>query len=338
MSKHPTGTGRRWQAVLILSVFLIAVVAAAAGGWWYAREAPPHQGPIVLISVDRLSPRELGAYGASRSDSPAIDALAADAVVFDQAYTHSLQVLPAHASMFTGQLPFQHGVRDDGGFVLKGDARTLAEMLKNRGFNTGAAVSTFLLRRETGVAQGFTFFDADIPEGPRHAPAIERSGEQTIDAAEKWARLQADQRYFLMMQVDAASADMAVRRLVDLLRERKLYDSATVLLIGDRSTTDPGDGFDETALRVPLLVKQPDSQGAGRRVSASVQEIDVVPTILDFVRAPIPGTVRGHSLRTIIDSERAELAPRPLYAEWLLPYFRFGGRPVQAGGSAGERP
>src|SRR5215207_6138284 len=139
MSKHPPGTGRRWQAVLILSIFLVAVVAAAAGGWWYAREAPPHQGPIVLISIDRMSPGELGAYGAPRSNSPAIDALAADAIVFDQAYTHSLQVLPAHASLLTGQLPFQHGVRDDGGFVLKNDARTLAELLKNRGFNTGAA-------------------------------------------------------------------------------------------------------------------------------------------------------------------------------------------------------
>jgi tetratricopeptide (TPR) repeat protein len=338
MSNQLPAAGRSWQAVLILSVFLIAVVAAAAGGWWYARESPPHQGPIVLISVDRLPPRELGVYGASRSNTPAIDALAADAVVFDQAYTHSLQVLPAHASLFTGQLPFQHGVRDDGGFILKEDARTLAEMLKNRGFNTGGTVSSFLLRRDTGIAQGFTFFDADIPEGPRHAPVIERSGEQTIDAAEKWARLQSNQRYFLMMQVDASSADMAVRRVTDLLRERKLYDSATVMLVGDRSTTDPGDGFDESALRVPLLLKQPDSQGAGRHVSALVQQIDLVPTILDFVRAPIPGTVRGHSLRTIIDSERAELAPRPLYAEWLLPYFRFGGRPVHAGGSDGERP
>src|SRR5687767_14686520 len=106
MSKHPSAPGRRWQAVLILSAFLIAVIAAAAGGWWYAREAPPHQGPIVLISVDRLPPEDLGAYGAARSDSPAIDALAADAVVFDQAYSHTLQVLPAHASLLTGQLPF----------------------------------------------------------------------------------------------------------------------------------------------------------------------------------------------------------------------------------------
>src|SRR5690349_8775225 len=185
MSTHTPATGRRWQAALILSVFLIAVVAAAAGGWWYARESPPHQGPIVLISVDQLSPDSLIAYGSTRSANPDIDALAADAVVFDHAYAHGLQVLPAHASMLTGQLPYQHGVRDDGGFVLKPDARTLAEMLKSRGFNTGAAVSSFLLRRDTGVAQGFTFFDADIPAEQHRRPVIERSGDATIEAAER---------------------------------------------------------------------------------------------------------------------------------------------------------
>src|SRR4051812_4465672 len=115
MQKHPPATGRRWQATLIIAVFFVAVVAAAAGGWWYARESPPHQGPIVLIAVDQLSTDTLGSYGAARSDNPEVDALAADSVVFEQAYAHGLQVLPSNASLLTGLLPYQHGVRDDGG-------------------------------------------------------------------------------------------------------------------------------------------------------------------------------------------------------------------------------
>src|SRR5918993_390193 len=153
MSKHPSTPGRRWQAALILSAFLIAVIAAAAGGWWYAREAPPHQGPIVLISVDGLRAGRLAAYGAPQGDTPAIDALAADAVVFERAYTHSPLTLPANASLLAGQLPFEHGVRDEAGFALKDDTRSLAELLRNRGFETGAAGSSFLLRPESGVAQ-----------------------------------------------------------------------------------------------------------------------------------------------------------------------------------------
>jgi tetratricopeptide (TPR) repeat protein len=338
MSKHLPARGRRWQATLIIALFFVAVVAAAAGGWWYARESPPHQGPLLLITVDELAPRSLAALGAERPANPSIDALAAESVVFDRAYAHGLQVLPSYASLMTGQLPFQHGVRDDGGFTLKPEARTLAEVLKNRGFNTGAAVSSFLLRRETGMAQGFNFFDAEVPDGPRREPVLGRSGDATIDAAERWARLQAGQRYFLMLQVPADTADVAVRRLTDLLRERKLYDDATIVLVGDRPVPSDDGNLDDAALQIPLLVKQPDGEGAGRHVAIAVQQVDVLPTILDFVRAPMPGGVRGHSLRAILDSDRATLAPRPLYAEWLLPYFRFGGRPIVTTATDSDQP
>ena len=338
MPTHPPARHRRWQATLIIALFFVAVIAAAAGGWWYARESPPHQGPIVLIAADQLSPGSMGIYGAARSASPDIDSLSSDAVVFDQAYAHGLQLLPSYASLLTGQLPFQHGVRDDGGFALKPEVRTLAEVLKNRGFNTGAAVSSFLLRRETGMAQGFNFFDGEIPTEERREPAIERSGDATIDAAERWARLQANQRYFLMVQVPAADADLAVRRISDLLHERKLYDAATILLVGDRPAASPDGSLDEASLRIPLVVKQPEGEGAGRRVALAVQQVDVVPTILDFVRAPFPGGLRGHSLRSILDNENAKLAPRPLYAEWLLPYFRFGGRPIVTASADADRP
>jgi tetratricopeptide (TPR) repeat protein len=327
-------THRRWQAVLILSLAFLAVVASAAIGWWYARESPPHQGPILLISVDQLSPAAVGTYSGSKSDTAAIDALAADGIVFDHAYAEGVQLLPSHVSLMTGQFPFQHGVRDDAGFTLKADARTLAEVLKNRGFNTGAAVSSFLLRRENGVAQGFTFYDAEIPDAETGPRALERPGAETIDAAEKWARAQTSQRYFLMLEVNARDADAAVRRFTDLFRERRLYDKSTIVLVGDRTATETPAALDDAALQVPLVVKQPDNEGAGRRITDAVQQVDLLPTILDFVRAPIPGGVRGHSLRAVLDSERVHLTPAPIYAEWLAPYFRFGGRPLYRGADA----
>ena len=155
---------RRWHAAAIIAIFFVAVTGAAAVGWWYALESPAHQGPIVLISVDGVPAAALPAYGAQRTDTPAIDTLAADAVVFDRAYAHSPQILPAHASILSGQLPLEHGVRNDAGFALNRSVSTLAEMLRSRGFSTGGAVSSFLLRPESGLAQGFTFFDAELPE------------------------------------------------------------------------------------------------------------------------------------------------------------------------------
>src|SRR3954471_16388413 len=89
---------RRWHASLIVSLFFMAVAAAAGTGWWYARESPPHQGPIVLISVASLSPNDLPSPTGTKPGAPALSALIADSVLFTHAYTHSSQLLPAHAS------------------------------------------------------------------------------------------------------------------------------------------------------------------------------------------------------------------------------------------------
>src|SRR5919109_4390053 len=159
-----TAAARRWQVTLIFTIFAVAVAAAAGAGWWYARESTPHQGPIVLISVDGLRPASLHAYGGSGEARPAIDALAADAVVFERAYAHSPLTLPSHASLLAGRLPFEHGVRDEAGFTLDEETRSMAELLRSRGFETGGAVSSFLLRPASGLAQGFSFFDAELPE------------------------------------------------------------------------------------------------------------------------------------------------------------------------------
>jgi hypothetical protein len=316
MVARPQARTRRWVASLIITLFFMAVAASAAVGWWYARESPAHQGPIVLLSIDRIPAAELRAYGAERSDTPAIDELAAESIVFERAYAHSPQTLPSHASMLTGQLPIEHGVRDEAGFALNTHAKTLASLLRNRGFATGAAVSSFLLRPQSGLSQGFSFFDADIPAPTAgEAPPLERPGAVTIDAAERWLQLQSGQRFFLFVQVDRLDADATVARIAAALKQRRLYDDATIIVAGDHGDGDAAISLDDAALRVPLIVKQPKSEGAGRRVLAPVQHIDLVPTILDLVRAPIPGELHGRSLRAALDSEHGTIPARPIYSE-----------------------
>jgi tetratricopeptide (TPR) repeat protein len=327
----PVRAIRRWQAAIIIALFFVAVAGSAAVGWWYARESPAHQGPIVLISIAGLPATELASYGAERTDTPAIDTLATESVVFERAYSHSPQTLPAHASMLTGQLPPEHGVRDEAGFTLTANARTLAELLRSRGFTTGAAVSSFLLRPQSGVSQGFSFYDAELPPATGdEVPALEREGALTIDAAERWIQMRSGQRFFLFVQVDGRDADTAVARLSAALKQHRLYDQATILLVGDHGEAGSGMSLDDTALRIPMIVKQPNGDGAGRRVLAPVQHIDLLPTILDLVRAPEPGGLRGRSLRPVLDDGDATVESQPIYAESFAAYFRFGGTPIYA--------
>ncbi|OFW07001.1 MAG: hypothetical protein A3I61_03175 [Acidobacteria bacterium RIFCSPLOWO2_02_FULL_68_18] len=337
MRRHPTAAARRWQATVILTVFGAAVVAAAGAGWWYARESTPHQGPVVLISIDGLRPADLQAYGATASRVPTLDALSAEAIVFERAYSHSPMTLPAHASMLAGQPPFEHGVRDEAGFVLDEDAQSMAELLRNRGFDTGAAVSSFLLRPASGVAQGFSFFDAELPEeDSEERPVVERDGARTTEAAERWLHARRGHRFFLFVQVAEAAAEPTVARLVGELRARNLYDQSTIVITADHAGGG-GLSLDEDTLHVPLVVKQPDGEGAGRRVATPVQHIDLLPTILDLVRAPIPSGLHGRSLRTVLEGDDEEFADPLIYAESLAPRFRFGGAARFALGTAEER-
>src|SRR5262249_25266624 len=133
------------------------------GGWRYARASAPVSGPIVLISIDTLRSDRLPAYGYRKVKTPAIDALAADGVVFERAYSHAPQTLPAHAALLSGRLPFENGIRDNIGFTIDKDPRLLPQMLRDRGFATGGIVSSYVLRKETGLAQGFDYFDGDMP-------------------------------------------------------------------------------------------------------------------------------------------------------------------------------
>jgi tetratricopeptide (TPR) repeat protein len=132
-------------------------------------------------------------------------------------------------------------------------------------------------------------------------------------------------RFFLFVQVNERSAEPAVTQLVTELKELGLYDQATIVLTSDRGGAEGGTSLDDASLRVPLLVKQPDGEGAGRRVSVPVQHIDILPTVLDLVRAPIPSDLRGRSLRAVLERETGEVPARPIYAESLAEHFRFGG-------------
>src|SRR3954452_13305003 len=154
---------RPFPFTFILMLAALGTGLAAVGGWRYARASAPVSGPIVVISIDTLRADHLPVYGYTKVKTPAIDALAADGVVFERAYSQAPQTLPAHAALLSGELPFETGVRDNVGFTIRPGERLLPQMLRERGFTTGGVVSSYVLRKETGIAQGFDFFDGEMP-------------------------------------------------------------------------------------------------------------------------------------------------------------------------------
>src|SRR5947207_15128070 len=172
----------------VLFVFL----ALAAGCGPKARPAPAFPGaPVVVVSIDTLRADHLPAYGYSQVETPSIDALQRDSILFENAYSHCPLTLPSHLSMLTGLLPAEHGVRSNLGYRFDGVSHpTLARLLRARGYATGAAVSAYVLRGATGISESFDFFDDSVGgdvEWTRDVSTLQRSGLETARRAVAWA-------------------------------------------------------------------------------------------------------------------------------------------------------
>jgi arylsulfatase A-like enzyme/Tfp pilus assembly protein PilF len=344
---------RPLRFTFIIFLAALGTALAALGGWRYARASAPLSGPIVVISIDTLRADHLPAYGYTKVRTPAIDALAADGVVFERAYSHAPQTLPAHASLLSGRLPFEHGVRDNIGFTVKDGERLLPQLLRERGYTTAGIVSAFVLRKDTGIGQGFDFFDAEMPAAALDTSIsqVQRDGGQSEAIAERWLDRIGSSRAFLFLHIyephkpysppdrfaeyapydgEVAYSDEIVGRLIRYLKTHQLYDRSTIVLLsdhgeglGDHGEQEHGLFVYDEAVRVPLIVKQESNTGAGRRVTELVQHIDLLPTILELVKAPVPGNLHGRSLKPLLDGT-GRIPEAAVYSEALYARYHFG--------------
>lgn len=109
---------------------------------------------VLVLSLDTLRADMLGSYGSTGGHMPILDGLAAKGVVFRNAIAPMATTFPSHSSMFTGLYPRVHGVRWNGD-SLKEEHTTLAEILSQEGWNTGAFVSYKAMVARGGLDQGF---------------------------------------------------------------------------------------------------------------------------------------------------------------------------------------
>ena len=147
-------------------VGLFVVIALAAAGWWLLRAPapPPDDRPnILLVSIDTLRADHVGCYGYAKPTTPHLDALAADGVRFDRALSNSPWTLPSHVTMLTGQEVGVHNVRFSQS-TLADSAVTIAELLRDAGYETVGFGSAPYLKARYGFAQGFDVYDDDLAQ------------------------------------------------------------------------------------------------------------------------------------------------------------------------------
>lgn len=133
--------------------FILALLAALALAPLACRRAagPPN---VLLIVWDTVRADRLSLYGHQRPTTPRLAAFARDARVFDDCVSVASTTVPAHASIFTGLLPVEHGLFNQGPRMSDAFV-TLAETLRTAGYRTYLFSENPHLRDASGLAQGF---------------------------------------------------------------------------------------------------------------------------------------------------------------------------------------
>lgn len=173
-----------------------ALLSLTCGG--SAVEPRPIQG-AVLVTVDTLRADHLAPYGGP-DPTPTFEALAAEGVLVEAAYSPTPSTGPAHASLFTGLHPWHHGVLENA-VSLPAELVPLALQLRRAGLRTAAFVSSFILDRRFGFDRGFETYwfeptETFVWRGQRRRRFFARASA-TTDAALAWLDERRDEPFFL---------------------------------------------------------------------------------------------------------------------------------------------
>ncbi len=359
---------RSWKKPALAALSVLALALAGWGAYSFLTRAQSadllrvrDKLNILLVTVDTCRADRLGCYGYGPAQTPVMDSIADQGVLFSSAFALQPITLPSHATIMTGTHPAHHNVMDNGLYALPGEALTLAEALQGQGFSTAAVVSAFVVQRQFGLDQGFDHFDdmlstgGDEGVGYREMPATE-----TSDRAVEWIEENKDKRWMLWVHyfdphaeyeaperfrqaaghpydAEIAYVDHELSRVMAALDNNGLREKTLLIL-----TSDHGEGLMEHAepthavflydstMHVPLVVSLPGAVPEGRRVERTVSLMDVAPTVLAALGIEVPEKMQGRSLLPLIYNETEGWEQAPVVMETEAPWNNFGWSPLRA--------
>jgi arylsulfatase A-like enzyme/Flp pilus assembly protein TadD len=316
---------------------------------------------VVFVTIDTLRADHLGCYGDKQIHTPNLDALAGESARFERAYSAVPVTLPSHTVIFTGTYPTLNGMHDFGGNKLGPNQTTLAAVLKEHGYATGAVLGSAVLDSRFGLNRGFDFyydhFDfSRLQES--NLEEMERPGNLVADVALDWLSKNSQKKFFLWMHLydphypyrppepfasqykdrpydgEIAFADSQLGRLIAYLKQKGLYRNTLIVVSGDHgeSLGEHGEkthGFFiyNATIHVPLIIHLAGAPAA-KTVSDVVSLADLMPTVLKALKIEVPAQVQGRSLLPLMENKPE--AARSAYSETFLPRLHFNWSELRA--------
>lgn len=316
----------------------LAVVGLGACGGKGVPRAPAGAPNVLFLTIDTLRADRLGFAGYARPTSPALDAFAASAVVFEDAQASAPWTLPALSSLMTGEVAATHGCSTFGS-VLDDSFVTLTERLLAGGYDTACVVSHLFATSRHGLQQGFVHTD-DSYAYPEVDPARNISSQVISDQAIRFldqkkatadatpwmlwlhyfdphedymehpgisadfvtsGERNAAQVYGDLYDGEVRYTDLHVGRVLARLEELGFAANTLVVLVADHGeeffehgAAGHGHSMHREVVHVPLVIRAPGCAPA--RVTETVRQIDVLPTVLELVSLPSAAGLPGRSL------------------------------------------
>ncbi|UCH94239.1 MAG: sulfatase-like hydrolase/transferase [Candidatus Aminicenantes bacterium] len=285
---------------------------------------------LLIITIDTLRADRLGCYGFANAQTPTIDGLAEKGIIFKHCYSPAPITLPAYCTVFTGKTPIAHGARNNSTYFLPGEEMTLAEILKEQGFQTHAVISLPTLGGKFGLNQGFQVYDdsldfrggADYIRGQIRAHSVyarfkswfagERRHQERffswIHFSDPHAPYDPPKKYRQRFETDPYSGEIAVvdhyiGKIIQDLESENILDKTLIII-----TSGHGEAFGEhnefghgifcynESLKVPLIFANPAISREGKKVYQRVNLADIMPTVLQLFAIENPAAVQGRSL------------------------------------------
>ena len=302
----------------------LLLLASACG--WMQRPRSAAGFNLLLVTLDTVRADHVGAYGYRDGETPNLDRLAAEGVRFAEASSPVPLTLPSHASILSGLLPPEHGLRNNGLGRFPDAAPTLATQLTAAGYRTGAFIGAFVLDHRYGLGRGFESYDDDIPRDTVAGLDARRPGRVVVDRALAWLDQDKSKPFFAWVHLYDAHApyappeplatrfatrpydggiaelDVQVGRLLAELDRRGLAARTVVAVVGDHGEELGEHGelthgllVYEPSLRVPLVLRAPGALPSGWVVETPVSLVDIAPTLAGLLERPLaePGPHRG---------------------------------------------
>jgi arylsulfatase A-like enzyme/Tfp pilus assembly protein PilF len=307
---------------------------------------------VVLISLDTCRADYIVCYGYRRARTPNIDAVAGGGILFKNVVSPVPLTLPAHSTMMTGTIPPYHGAHDNLDYRLGDSNVTLAEILKEKGYATGAVIAAFILDSRFGLNQGFDYYSDKFDEEMNEMGIAERRGEEVTDYGIKWLDEHKDEPFFLFLHyydphlpydapapfepqffkdryslyaAEVSYADHCIGQVIDKLKSLGIYDSTLIIIagdhgeaIGEHSEQSHSYFIYDEVVKVPLIFKPPGKR-QGRKIDDLVGLVDIAPTVCSLLGIDSLPQVQGQDLSPYFKGKDGVNKERHIYCESMTP-------------------